>query len=221
MLISHSYRVIFVHIQRTGGNSIRRVFNEMDSNAIQQLPIPTNKNRLKHCFLSDIQTALDSEIFSTYTKFAVVRNPFDRLFSWYSMFKNKTIAKSELAGGVERTATLGNAVEAAIEPYLDTFETFLNVPNEDLFTRFYDNQFDYVQLDGKLAVDEILRFENLNADFNVLAEKLNFPAKLPIVNQSIRQSDYRHAYNATTQKMVTERFARDLEHFSYSFSDSL
>jgi hypothetical protein len=221
MLISHSYRAIFVHIQRTGGNSIRRIFNEMDSHALQDIPIPSEKNRLKHCFISDIHAAVDDELFSTYTKFAIVRNPFDRLFSWYSMFKHNTIAKSEMAGGVQRTAMLGNAVESAVDPYLETFESFLSMPNRGLFERFYDNQIDYLQLDGKLAVDVVLRFENLNNDFNALAQKLNFPVQLPVVNQSIRTQNYPHAYNSTTQQIVTDRFSRDLEYFSYSFSDSL
>ncbi|MFI3156286.1 MAG: sulfotransferase family 2 domain-containing protein [Methylococcaceae bacterium] len=217
MLISHPYRIIFVHIQRTGGNSIRHLFNEMDSNAVQEVPVEAAKNRLKHCFISDIHAAVEPELFSAYTKFAVVRNPFDRLFSWYAMFKHNTIAKSEIAGGVVRTAALGNAVEVAVAPYLDSFDTFLTIPNSGLFERFYYNQFDYLQVDGKIAVDYVLRFENLNNDFNAMAKKMNFPSLLPAVNQSVRQQDYRMAYNQTTQQLVADRFARDLDYFSYSF----
>lgn len=221
MLISPLYHVIFVHIQRTGGNSIRHIFNELDPNAVQEISISVKKQRLKHCFISDIHAAIDADTFSSYTKFAVVRNPFDRLFSWYSMFKHKTIAKSEIAGGVEKTAIFGNAVEEAVEPYLESFETFLTMPNSGLFERFHFNQLDYLELDGKLAVDYVLRFENLTHDFNALAQKINFPATLPEVNQSIRHQDYRHAYNPTTQQIVAERFSRDLAYFGYSFSNDL
>lgn len=217
MLISHRYRAIFVHIQRTGGNSIRHLFNEMDADALQEVPIDAAKKRLKHCFISDIHAAVDSELFSGYTKFAVVRNPFDRLFSWYSMFKYNTIAKSEIAGGVVRTAALGNAVEAAVEPYLDSFESFLTMPNSGLFERFYYNQFDYLQIDDRIAVDYVLRFENLNNDFNALAQAMNFPHLLPAINQSVRRQDYRAAYTQSTRQLVADRFARDLDYFSYSF----
>ena len=217
MLISHQYRVIFVHIQRTGGNSIRHLFNEMDANAVQEVPVDAAKNRLKHCFISDIKAAVEPGLFADYTKFAVVRNPFDRLFSWYAMFKHNTIAKSEIAGGVVRTAALGNAVEVAIAPYLDSFEAFLTMPDSGLFQRFYYNQFDYLQIDGKIAVDAVLRFENLTNDFNALAKKMDFPSLLPTVNQSIRQQDYRTAYTQATRQIVAERFARDLDYFSYSF----
>ena len=217
MLISHRYRVIFVHIQRTGGNSIRHLLNELDSNTIQNLPVDKGKNRLKHCFISDIQAVIEPDVFASYTKFAVVRNPFDRLFSWYSMFKHNTIAKSEIAGGVERTAHLGNAVEAAVAPFLDSFESFLNLPNSSLFERFYYNQLDYMQIDGRLAIDYVLRFEHLTDDFNQLAQKIALPMLLPTVNQSIRYQDYRKAYNQATQHLVAQRFARDLDYFSYIF----
>lgn len=217
MLISHPYRAIFVHIQRTGGNSIRHLFNEMDANALQEVPIDAAKKRLKHCFISDIHAAVEPELFSGYTKFAVVRNPFDRLFSWYSMFKHNTIAKSEVAGGVVRTAALGNAVEAAVEPYLDSFESFLTMPNSGLFERFYYNQFDYLQIDDRIAVDYVLRFENLNNDFNALAQTMHFPHLLPAINQSVRRQDYRAAYTESTRQLVADRFARDLDYFSYSF----
>lgn len=217
MLISHRYRVIFVHIQRTGGNSIRQLFNQTDNEALQELPVDQKKNRLKHCFISDIYQVFDRQLFASYTKFAVVRNPYDRLFSWYAMFKHQTIAKSKEAGGVELTASFGSAVEQAVEPYLDSFETFLRMPNQGLFERFYYNQLDYLLIDGEMAVDFVLRFENLNDDFNEMAKKLNFPHLLSMVNQSIRQTDYRSAYNELNQQLVGERYARDLDFFHYQF----
>ena len=37
---------------------------------------------------TDIQEAIEPDIFNIYTKFSIVRNPFDRMVSWYSMFKH-------------------------------------------------------------------------------------------------------------------------------------
>lgn len=217
MLISHKYQVIFVHIQRTGGNSIRHLFNELDDSALQDLPVPANKNRLKHCFISDIKLEIEPDIFKEYTKFAVVRNPFDRMFSWYSMFRHNTIAKSQKDGGVERSANLGNAVAEGISPYLGSFDNFLTLPNSGLFERFYYNQLDYLVVDNQIAVDYVLRFESLTDDFNCLAKKLDLPCQLPSVNQSIRHHDYRLAYSETTKQLVAQRYATDLNYFSYTF----
>lgn len=87
MFISHRYKVIFIHIQRTGGTSIQKVFEEMDPHLVKILPIDPAMKRTKHCFASDIQKVLDAHTFTTYTKFSVVRNPFDRMLSWYFMLR--------------------------------------------------------------------------------------------------------------------------------------
>lgn len=89
MFISHKYKAIFVHIQRTGGNSIQRIFEEFDPDLIETVPVDPSKNRTKHCYISDIKAAVDEAVFSSYTKFCVVRNPFDRMVSWYSHFKDR------------------------------------------------------------------------------------------------------------------------------------
>jgi len=87
VLISHKYKAIFIHIQRTGGNSIQQVFTQYDPDVVESVGIDPSKQRTKHCFASDIQAAVDRRLFDSYTKFSVVRNPFARMVSWYSMFR--------------------------------------------------------------------------------------------------------------------------------------
>ncbi|AUX43527.1 uncharacterized protein SOCE26_049760 [Sorangium cellulosum] len=89
MFISHKYKAIFVHIQRTGGNSIQKIFEEFDPDLIETVPVDPSKNRTKHCYISDIKAAVDEAVFERYVKFCVVRNPFDRMVSWYSHFKDR------------------------------------------------------------------------------------------------------------------------------------
>lgn len=87
MFLSHRYQAIFIHIQRTGGNAVQTAFEAQDPELVQMIPIDPEKQRTKHCFATDIRTAVGDELFGRYTKFCVVRNPFDRMVSWYSMFK--------------------------------------------------------------------------------------------------------------------------------------
>lgn len=89
MFISHKYKAIFVHIQRTGGNSLHKVFAEHDPALIEAVPIDPAKQRTKHCFASDIRTAVEADTFARYTKFCVVRNPYERMVSWYFHLKDK------------------------------------------------------------------------------------------------------------------------------------
>jgi Sulfotransferase family len=217
MFISHKYRLIFIHIQKTGGNSISNLFNDLDDELIQELPITNSTKRLKHCFISDIQAIVSPEIFAEYTKFSIVRNPYERLFSWYSMFKYQKTDFGITPGKMPNADVLGDAVLAEVEPYLDSFENFLSMPNQGLLERFYYNQLDYLLINQVVAVDKVLRFENLSHDFNELAEQLNISAVLPHVNQSKVKRDYREVYSEKSQYIVAQRFQRDVDYFSYSF----
>lgn len=88
VFISHKYRTIFVHIQRTGGNSVQKIFEETDPGLVETIAIDPAVQRTKHCHAADIAAAIDPMVFRAYTKFAVVRNPFDRMVSWYAHFKD-------------------------------------------------------------------------------------------------------------------------------------
>jgi hypothetical protein len=91
------------------------------------------------------------------------------------------------------------------------------MPNTGLLERFYYNQLDYLVINQTLAVDKVLRFENLTHDFNELAKQLNISGSLPHVNQSKYKKDYREVYNETSKAIVAQRFQRDLDYFCYSF----
>jgi Sulfotransferase family len=88
VFISHKYRAIFVHIQRTGGNSVQKIFEQNDPGLVETIAIAPAANRTKHCYATDLAAAVDRDVFAGYTKFCVVRNPFDRMVSWYAHFQD-------------------------------------------------------------------------------------------------------------------------------------
>jgi hypothetical protein len=217
MFISHKYRAIFIHIQKTGGNSISHLFERLDPELVQELPPAPGTLRLKHRFAGDLQAMVSAEVFAHYTKFSVVRNPYDRLRSWYSMFKYQKTDSGITPGAMPNADRLGDAVYAEVAPYLGSFEGFLAMPNEGLLERFFYNQLDYLTVDGALAVDKVLRFESLGQDFDALAKQLGVAASLPHLNKSSAGQDYRKAYTEAGRQLVARRFQRDLEYFSYDF----
>lgn len=216
MFISHRYKVIFVHIQRTGGNSINRIFQEYDSDLIEIVPIAPEKQRTRHCYLTDIKAAIDLDTFRCYTKFATVRNPFDRFVSWYFMFKHGLGADE-----VPPTyAHVGGQVMQLVNEYASTFADFVDLPfahPSGLFRRFYASQMDYLTENGIILTDRILRFENLDNDFNQLAQEIGFPGQLPHLNRATRVADYRACYNVQTKALIAQRFQRDLQELGYEF----
>lgn len=123
MFISHKYKAIFVHIQRTGGNSIQKIFEAHDPALIETIAPHPSHQRTKHCYIADIAAVVDPEILRDYTKFAVVRNPFDRMVSWYAHFQDGGNSEDQgiKVGGDSRTMRLyerGLAIVTARRPAL-------------------------------------------------------------------------------------------------------
>jgi hypothetical protein len=69
---------------------------------------------------------------------------------------------------------------------------------------------------GKLIIDEVLRFETLAEQFNVLAERLGLPSELPRSNVS-PPVDYRAVYDDEAKAIVRRLYVRDFERFGYDF----
>ena len=64
MLVSHSYRLVFVHIQKTGGDTVSRLLSDSVPDIF--------RFKAKHGFA--IEAAKDLDHWDEYFKFAFVRN---------------------------------------------------------------------------------------------------------------------------------------------------
>ena len=69
---------------------------------------------------------------------------------------------------------------------------------------------------GKILVDEIIHFENLDIEFNMVLQKLGRNTTLPHVKKSNRGS-YQEYYDPETIEIVRNWFERDIEMFGYQF----
>ncbi len=200
---------------------MQRIFKSLDPALQIELPFPLELKRIKHSFATDIESVLDPEIFRNYTKFCTVRNPYDRMVSWYSMFKHKTMEKISTMEEFPNLAKLGEAVRLEIEKRVDTFEDFLQLPQNDpsgLFARFYVPQLTFISdQKGHILVDKILHFENLAEDFAQFAQEIGFEGTLPYTNRSIRDQSYHSYYNDRLKAEIQRRFKNDFEYFSYPF----
>ena len=73
-----------------------------------------------------------------------------------------------------------------------------------------------IDQDGSIKLDFIGRFENIQNDFNTLAQKLNLNSTLPHLNPTDR-GPYRNYYDSTTRKIINKWFISDIEYFKYRF----
>src|SRR6059058_1959617 len=93
-MISFQKRFLFVHIPKTAGNSIQSILRNYSEDQIVALRSeqdgierfglrnPNYKIR-KHSTLAEYRMALGDEQFRSLYKFACVRNPWDRMVSYY------------------------------------------------------------------------------------------------------------------------------------------
>ena len=146
------------------------------------------------------------DLFKDYHKFTVVRNPWDRMVSYYFWICREKEKQREEIRNKNR------------EHFTD-FETFLNHPESWLvFETWIPNSgVDTLQQTYITdTVDTVLRFENLEKDFKVIQTEYNCFDPLPILNTTDHKH-YREYYNDSMINIVSEHFKRDIEEFNYDF----
>jgi chondroitin 4-sulfotransferase 11 len=211
MIISDSTKTLFVHIQKTGGQTIRKVLMDHLPGACEFMGTHDHAAWARE----NLGPAFDS-----YYKFAFVRNPWDRLVSWYSMIEQKT-AHCRRNGGSQPAQT-GNRLWAHVLDNAANFDEFIRrctgtIEDSNGKRSFCFNQLDYVSdASGKIIVDEIFRYESFHDGCRKLFERLGIKAEIPHENRSAH-SHYAEFYTAETREIVRLRFARDIEQFGYQF----
>jgi len=197
MIIAPRTKCIFVHIQKTGGASIESLLLQHDPS----IAATAHEGR-RHLTAREIRALVPAATWEQSFKFAFVRNPWDRLVSWYHMCMQ---------------VPTPNPFSLYIRQHAPTFDDFITRTTTGMAARTTRNQVDYVTGDaGELIVDYIGRYEQLQADLDTVGERLGFPATLPHLNRSSHR-DYREYYSDETRDIVAARFARDVQQFGYRF----
>ena len=201
MFVSDSRKVVFIHIQKTGGLTVDRLLNE-------RIP-DLHRVGARHGFASLGMDGLDN--WDEYFKFAFVRNPWDRLVSWYNMVT--TMPKD------------GNELWRYVHDNSSTFEEFIYNCTDEVEIKdgvhysFAYNQLDYVTDEhGNLLVDFIGRLENFDRDLQEVFRRIGFELEtVPHIRAGSSHQHYSTFYTPDTELIVRERFKRDIEYFGYEF----
>jgi len=197
-MISHKYKFIFIHIPKTGGTSIEKIFyHDADKKDVEN----------KHHKFSQIKN--DKNYFS----FSFVRNPWDLTVSMYNY-----LWVSEFSFPKSWRNTNPEFAKLSFSDWVthDYFQTgtirCIDVPRREGEGLL---QYDWIKSDKN--IDFIGKFENLQADFNFVCGKIGIkPRKLPHVNNT-NHRHYTQYYNKETSEIVAEKYARDIEYFNYEF----
>ena len=207
MIISHQHQFVFAAIPKTGTHSVRQALRQhLHAEDLEQVGLFVNKRfpfkelaevKHGHITLQQIRPLMGEDDFSSYLKFAFVRNPFDRFVS-YCAFMTRS-----------NGAFLSNP-QAVMRQIL-----FQSPPEQHIL---FQPQHTFVtDAEGALLADEIGRVEQMQASYDALCARIGIPgARLEQVNSSRRDS-YRDYYDQALIDGVAQRYRRDLELFGYQF----
>jgi len=186
-MIFNDLKAIFIHVERTGGVALRKYLLKYEKNF--ERPDPTTK----HLTARQIEQVIDEYRWRVYWKFAFVRNPYDRLVSWYlAIHKHKGEWKSELDLHVLSCKT---------------FEEFIKNPHPKVLI---------TQFEKVIGCDMYFKFEEYNEEVKDVARALKIPYEYRKENES-KEFDYRDYYTPELRRIVEERYKKDLEFFKYEY----
>ena len=202
MIINHKRKFIFVHIQKTAGSSITQALHQIEGS-----------ERIAHPH--SMINIIDMEVYRDYFAFCIVRNPYERLVSWWNMMLHKGIHNDFSHYLLTRASNFSQFLDCTdiIDETNDgKILAGLPYPKSIAF-----NQLDYIMAqDGRMAMDFIGRFENVTHDFDRICDRIGIKVDLPHVN-AYQRSDYRGYFSAEDVSKVQAMCHRDLEYFGYEF----
>lgn len=200
-MIDDKHKFIFIHIPKTGGTSIENAFKKR---------IKSNR---KHLTVSDYENELESDI-EKYFIFSVIRNPWDKLISYWKYRQGERHAPID--GKITRFDDWLKFISSLNLDDLRGKTQKSNIPD---FRMGLDLQFNsLINKQNKINVN-LVRFENLQNDFNTICDKIGIKRHhLPHINKS-RHKHYTEYYNEETKQIVAETYAKDIEYFGYNFGE--
>lgn len=215
MIISRGRGYIFVHIPKTGGTAMALALEDRakaDDIMVGDTPkarkrrskvkgVETAGRLWKHSTLADVEGLITRAEMADLFTFTLVRNPWDRLVSYYHWLKTQTFDHPAVT--LARTKGFSGFVNA---PH--TKDTFRNSPYASYMT---DGA-------GVVHADLFIRLEHLVDDLTPLATHLGFMPDMPIANQSQRPRDWRGFYTDSDAELVADVCAHDIAAHGYGFN---
>lgn len=221
MLCSFSKKFIYLKTIKTAGTSVEIFFERycrspldyterhfvdeaVDSFGIVGCRGPVADRSLvrfyNHMSAQEALDRLGKDIWESYFKFCVIRNPYDKVVSmfWYSLTNEERIFLSDAPFSKVR------------EKFSDFVANKSNYPND---RKVYT-------INGEIVVDYLIRFENLGADMSYVCELMDIDFHAEKMgrfkgDKRLRNEHFSEYYDGETKKSVSDFYKFEFINFAY------
>jgi hypothetical protein len=215
MIISRGRKYIFVHAPKTGGTSLALALEARamkDDILIGDTPkAKKRRGRIKglksagrlwkHATLADIDGVVGLEELDDFLVFTLVRNPWDRMVSYYHWLQGQRFDHPAVAFARQLS-----------------FEHFVMQPMVQASFKESPARAYVTDAGGTERPAAFIRLEQLSLDLAPVEAHLGFKlGEIPRINASDRGEDYRSAYSDQTREAVARCCAEDIVRFGYVF----
>ena len=223
MRISHKHKFVYIAVPKTASTVVRLALDgrmrEDKKPYADIVSVPDESSPYNHHTTASELKKHFKEMgwnWDEYFKFSFVRNPWERLVSFY-FYKKRYY---ETNGFVERWPS-----RVLNEPFMEickeqtlgkSFGEFLEIAWEAKCS-------DFLYEGDSLLLDFVGRTETLQQDFNKVCSKVGIP-QTKLSNKEVHANRSNHGYyckhyDDKTRKVVEERYKTDIEHFGYEFGE--
>ncbi len=198
-MIITSPKAIFIHIPKTGGTSLEKSLSTSFETDNQDFGYNAGHGFWgAHEPLSLLSRKYD---LSSYLKFTIVRNPWDRLVSTY-FWQHSPFKKS-----------------MSFESFINNLSFYQNQKNAQIGNHLVP-QLDLLSVNEAINIDYVGRFERFNASVKRIASLLGVDSlQVPHLNKSLH-NHYSTYYNSSTKDLVKRHYCHDIDFFNYSFHEA-
>lgn len=216
MLVSHLHQFIYTKTIKTAGTSVESYFerfcmpdgewreshvrDEYVSSAgivgLRGPLVPEGCLWWNHMPAALIRERLGEKIWASYFKFCVVRNPYEKVLSFFYFERH----------GGRVAAQPGETDTEQFEHWLESAGVVVD----------RDKYF----IDGRMCMDSVIRFEMLHADLQRICTRLSLPWRpdlLPEFKRGIRPAagEVSAVYSPKAAQIVRNTYALEFEYFGY------
>ena len=175
-MIIDQHKAIFIHIPKNAGTSIEEYFGN------GSVRIQPNK----HADIHEIKRKFKNS-YSNYRKFTIIRNPYDKMVSWYFYLKKN----------------LGDHNVIEFNEWIKDPSKFWHANDP---TSYLKPQHEWI--DDTVV---LIKYENLDEELN---QFFNEEIDLPVTNKSNRDH-YLNYYNNKSLNVIYNRYKEDFKKFNY------